>query len=110
MIGNVGRADRAAKYRVELFEPVEPAAGNVMTVFFVVLAAPRKMLDAKLEAAVAFGQHFERLQARGDDFGADAVAGNGGNFVFAHFIGEVSKRRGKNRKAKGNGSLMVCHP
>jgi len=42
------------------------------------------VLDRELEAAIASGQHLQRLQAGGDDFGADAVAGNGGNFIFAH--------------------------
>ena len=55
-----------------------------MAVLEVVVAAPREMLDVETESAVAGGEHLQHFQAGGDDFDADAVAGDGCNFVFAH--------------------------
>jgi hypothetical protein len=42
------------------------------------------MLDVELEAAVASREHCESFESGGDNLGADAVAGNGCNSVFAH--------------------------
>ncbi|MND04987.1 hypothetical protein D3C83_255280 [compost metagenome] len=55
-----------------------------MPVLEVVVAAPREMLDLELESTLASGEHLQRLKAGCDDFDADAIAGNGCDFVFAH--------------------------
>jgi len=55
-----------------------------MTMLEVILTAPWKVLDGKFEAAITSGQHFQNLQSCSDDFHANAITGNGGDFVFAH--------------------------
>ena len=40
------------------------------------------------EEAVAAGEYFERFKPGGDDFGTDAIAGDRGNFVFAHGLSQ----------------------
>jgi hypothetical protein len=42
------------------------------------------MLDTELESTVAAGEYCERFQPGGNDFGADAIAGDRGNFIFTH--------------------------
>ena len=52
MVGHVGRADRAKEYCVEGFQMIEAAVRNVIAVFLVISAAPRKLFDLEFEAAV----------------------------------------------------------
>ena len=84
VVGDLLAAHRAEEDRVEALQLLQAALGNVVPVLQVELRAPGEMLDLEGEAAVALREGFERLEARGDDFGADAVPGDAGELVFAH--------------------------
>ena len=105
MIGHIGCTDCAEENRIESFQSGEAAFGNVIAVLFVVVTAPGEFFDVQFEAAVALAEHFENLQAGGDDLGADTVAGYGGNVVLTHanvpFTGQGTK---------GSDPPAFCHP
>jgi hypothetical protein len=84
MVGHVGRADRAEENGVERPQPLESALGNVMPVLEVVVAAPGEVLDVEPESALFLRERIQHLESGCDHLDADAVAGNGGNPVFAH--------------------------
>src|SRR5690606_735372 len=50
----------------------------------IVVGAPGEGLDLQGEAALARGHRLQDLDPGGDDFGADAVAGNAGDAVRLH--------------------------
>src|SRR5262245_60143189 len=93
MIRHAGRADRTEEDCVECPEFFESAFRDVITMLEIVIATPWKMFDREPEAALASGQHLQYLESCRDDFDADAIAGDGGDFVFAHFCSVRWKAR-----------------
>jgi hypothetical protein len=51
---------------------------------FVVIATPIKMIESEGETAIAARQRLQHLDAGIHHFGADAIAGNGGNAIGLH--------------------------
>jgi hypothetical protein len=84
VIGNVGRPHRTEENCVEAFQLFETTFRNVVPVRFVVLAAPREMLDVEAKGFIAAGEYFEHLKARCDDFDSDPIPRDRGDSVRAH--------------------------
>jgi hypothetical protein len=84
-------ADRAEIDRVELQELVAPVGVEHLPLFEVVVAAPGDVGEIQLEAVV-LGGHLEHLDASGDDFLADAVAGDDCDAMRLHAVRNL--RRG----------------
>src|SRR6202008_3972692 len=78
VIRHVGRADRAEEDGVESLQLLQPALRDVAPGLLVAFRAPVEMLELQPKAV---GGALEHLHARGNDFGADAIAGNGGDPV-----------------------------
>ena len=104
VIGHIGRTHRAEEYGIESFEFVETTGGNVVAVLEVVVAAPGEMLDVELEPAVAAPEPVQHFESGGNHFGADAIAGDGGNPIGAHGSQPVSPgirlRAGRSRHGR----------
>ena len=54
------------------------------TVLAIIIAAPFEILEIKFQMAIGLGQLLHDMNASGHDFFADAVAGDGCNFVYFH--------------------------
>src|SRR5262245_49617426 len=83
MVGDLRVADGAEIDRVEAAQGRGPVRGHQDAVLAVIIGAPREFLDGKTKPAVALGGDPQHLEARGNDFLADAVARNGSDPVFA---------------------------
>ena len=86
MVRHIRRAHRAEENGVALFKLIQPALGDVVAVFLVVLAAPRVMRDVEFKTPVALREYVEHFKSGGNDFNADAVTGDGGDFVGTHIV------------------------
>jgi len=84
MVGHLGAAHGAEENGVEPFQFLQAAGGNVIAVLQVVVAAPGKALELEFEALRLPREGIEDLDALGDDFLADAVAGDGRYVVGTH--------------------------
>jgi hypothetical protein len=84
VVGHVGRPDRAEVDRVVIPDLIAPIGRHHDAVPLVMAGAPAEMVEPERKAAVARRQRFEDLNAGCDDFFADAVTRNGGNFVGFH--------------------------
>ena len=77
VIGDIRGADRAKVDRVEFLQSGERIRRHHHAVFAVIRGTPVEGFDIELHVAQALLQAFERLNAGGDDLGADPVGGNG---------------------------------
>jgi hypothetical protein len=84
MIRNVRGADRSEENGVEGPELLQSVVRHHRTGLLVAIRPPVELGDVQFEPAVAFCQGIEDLQARRNDFGPDAVGGDGGDFVGVH--------------------------
>ena len=75
---------RTEQDRVVLADQIPAVLRHHAAVLLVVLAAPVEMIELECETAFALGDCGERLHAGGDDFRADAVAGDGRDRVGFH--------------------------
>ena len=76
MIGNIGRADRTKVDRIEFLQRGETVGRHHHAVLAIIGGTPIEGFDVELHVAQARLQAFERLNAGGDDLGADPVGGN----------------------------------
>jgi len=80
MVGDAGEPAGAEEYRVVTAKRPESALGHHAPVPGTVLAAPGILAPLELDAELAAGC-LEHAQALGNDFSADAVAGNHGDLA-----------------------------
>ena len=107
VVGNVRVARRTEEDRILVAQRVEAVVGHHHAVRAVVVAAPAEILEFKGERAVGGGERFKQLLSRGNDFLADAVAGNCCDTVGFHcsfraiaMTSILSRQRGRQASAK----------
>lgn len=67
--------------RVELAECLQGIFRDVPAILLIVLGAPGDMGEINVEGPKGLGQFLHYLDGGRDDFGADAIAGDGGDLV-----------------------------
>ncbi len=92
VVGHVGRPDRAEVNCVMILDLIAPVGGHHDAMPLVVIRAPVEMIERECKAAVARCQRFQDLDTGRDDFFADAVARDGGDFVGFHGLLEPRTR------------------
>src|SRR5260221_6772925 len=85
MVRHIRRGDGAEKDGVELLQGRQTIGRHHHAVFLVIIRSPVESLEIELDIAKPLLQAAEHLDAGGDDLGADAVGGNGGNRIFTHY-------------------------
>ena len=79
-----GSPDGAEIDRVGRPQPGQPVGRHELAMLAVPVRTPVVVIDREFELAVLGGDRFQHFQAGGDDLGADAVGGDGGDAVRAH--------------------------
>ncbi len=84
VVGNMRVARRAEQNRILVADGIQPVGRHHHAVLAIIIAAPVEILELELEGVASRSDGFENPLARGHDFLADAVAGNGCDAVGLH--------------------------
>src|SRR5688572_3578636 len=84
VIGHVGRAGRAEQDGIVMLDLVAAVGRHHAAMLLVVVRSPVEAVDLEREAAFPARQRLQHLDARGNDFGANPVAGDGCDPVGFH--------------------------
>ena len=94
VVGDVRVAGRAEQDRVLVAQRVQAVVRHHHAVRAEVVAAPVEVLELEAEPLAGGGQRLQHLLAGGNDFLADAVAGDGGDPVRLHGLSPGGVGRG----------------